>query len=288
MNYLSKSVIDSYTIFLFIMSCIIIGLKYKSVKGIAVYPLLTLLVDFCDFNGNLFPVRQNLSYALTLYSTKYIIRRELFKFLITISIAASFHMSAWLFIPAYYLYNIKINCRVIFIFFIIILGVIFGDILFGIKISDYFFQNLMGVEGRMAEKAMNYQNELLYDSSAMPSIYGNLRIAILGVLLFYCRKKYIRNSLHGYYDGFFVLWLVGTIVRIIFSDVSQTLAGRLTFYYTMFEIFLIPMIIMFSDKLYYRILCWFVFAVYFGVKYYAGFMALPDVFIPYKSIFDFS
>lgn len=82
---------------------------YKESDNWSFSAMLLVLMGyyFCFMNG----IRQMLAVSMLLFSIRFIRDRKLIKFMLLIAIASLFHTSALLFIPVYFIYNIKIGSK---------------------------------------------------------------------------------------------------------------------------------------------------------------------------------
>jgi hypothetical protein len=114
-NLLSSAVSlvsEDYTTFLLVHACIIYTLFVSTIQKIAVAPLLSMLIFYCLMLRYLGMNRQYLAVAICFFSLRYIIARKPLGFLICLALALSFHRTAVLFLPAYFLVG-KIDLRVL-------------------------------------------------------------------------------------------------------------------------------------------------------------------------------
>ena len=113
-NYVALFVVCSFIFFYFI---------FKAIYEQSVNPTLSIFLFVCApyyfefFSG----MRQMMAVAIFLYSIKYIKQRKLLRYLIFNLIGASFHSSSFVFIPIYWLYNIRITPKMFFTLFLAIL-----------------------------------------------------------------------------------------------------------------------------------------------------------------------
>lgn len=84
LNYLIKSISSQYSLLLLSMSAIIVFLKYKCISLYAIFPLTSILLNFSNYTGDLFPVRQNIALAITFFSTIFIIRKNFLSFFLSL------------------------------------------------------------------------------------------------------------------------------------------------------------------------------------------------------------
>lgn len=86
-----------------------ITLKSKTFFKFSPYPMLSLMYYFIPlyFIEDAGQIRQGLSIAITLFAFRYIVSRNLLKFLICVYVAYLFHKTAIIFVPAYWIANYK-------------------------------------------------------------------------------------------------------------------------------------------------------------------------------------
>jgi len=70
---------------------------------------LALFISFDYYSFIFSGIRQGIAYGLTMYSFTYIKEKKPFKFCLSVILAATFHKSALIFLPAYFLANLKPN-----------------------------------------------------------------------------------------------------------------------------------------------------------------------------------
>lgn len=110
----------SNQVLFFLYSLIIVYLYISFYKKYSSYLMLSIflftmmpILYLSSFNG----IRQFISVGIFLFSLQFLIKRQLFKYLIYIFIASLFHKLALLMIPLYYILNIKSSMK----FYIILL-----------------------------------------------------------------------------------------------------------------------------------------------------------------------
>jgi hypothetical protein len=104
MNWLISYITGSYTALLLTYNAIILLIYYESAwhyspeKPIYVFVSIILFTYF-------FPLRQAFACTIFLYAIRYILSRELLKYVIIVSLAASIHITAVFMLPFYYILN---------------------------------------------------------------------------------------------------------------------------------------------------------------------------------------
>lgn len=237
-GFLTKNIMNNYSFFIFIFFTVSFSLKFNFIRVYSPDIFLSLIIYFFtlfliyDVNG----LRQGMALGLTLFSTKYILNRNNYKFLLILLIACLFHTSAIIFIPFYYLSRIKISNRILSISLFLIVAL-------SIPLR-YFFKN-----------SELFQSLILIDSFKHYSVYTTsedykLDIPILSVAVFqrifimlffilsYQRIKVEENVKLLFRNAYFI----GIVLFLLFSFSSE-FAARLSFYYKAFEIAMIPLIV---------------------------------------------
>lgn len=268
---------DNYTILLFLLSIPVFLLKYYTIYRYSHLPILTLLANYSLYRGNIFFVRQDIAGAICFFSLKYIIEKRKIKFLILIIIAMLFHKSSVIFIFAYLIYHLNLTKKKMMI--ILLISLIFSNSIIelinfiSLKLNfwevNYYLSNLnnnFGYEGTFSKQLSIYLNTII-------------KLMILGVILLF--HKLEEDS---FLKGIFNLNFLGTILYIIFSSISLTLA-RFAYYYELFQIFLYFYIVFFVKNKYIQLIFLFVIIVYLFIKLNTGINIYYESYVPYKTIF---
>ena len=115
------------TSFFIILSFLIFIYRYSQNIYLSVFLFVTLGLYFTAHNIT----AQYMAISICLYSVPYLLKRNFFKFTIIVLIAMSFHISAIIFFPIYFLSNVKFSKKV-FLFYllsIIIIQLFFSELL---------------------------------------------------------------------------------------------------------------------------------------------------------------
>ncbi|MBU3073201.1 EpsG family protein [Clostridium estertheticum] len=302
LNILIKNIFNNYTFFLLAGSIIIGIVQYKSIirynfqnndyniqkvyqhnkdNQLLQSPIFSLLVLWSLYLGNVFFVRSTIAYTILFYSIRFIQKKKLLKFIFSVLLAMSIHMTALFFLPAYYIYHCNIRKKTIVL---IILAVVLPMYFWGGNVIGM-IANLMG--GSFKEKAMFYinaGNELSYGSAYSSSfvylkgISNIVFILIIGVIVYKRCKKYDQ------YKGFFKLYFVGSIMTILTIFQSNAMT-RLATPYMMSQVILLPYIFNCIRNKYAKIIVYFIFIVYLFLRMNMQLNSYYDLYVPFKSIF---
>src|SRR5699024_4311729 len=233
-----------------------------------------ILYIFTVFPDSLNAVRQQLAIAIIVFSLKYIIEKKLIKFIIYVFLASTFHITAIIVIPFYFLFHYsgqeidrkdkyKIVLRVLFLISIVIFIASYG----------YFLDLTAKLSG--VERFSEYSNE---------SGTGNNREIILNffillIMLFMRRSLIIfdgRNKLYIYF------LIVGFLLSL--SSIWNPIVSRMASYFDIALIFLIPSLVAsletsLSKYIGSLLVCMYSIFYFILVYYTLGFSEI----IPYRS-----
>jgi len=146
LNVIVKCIISNFIFFSFLTSFIIIKIYSWFILKYSINAYLSLvLFVFLAYFSCFFLLRQYLAVPFTLIAFYYLLQRNQIKFLLWTIIATSFHTSALIILPMYYVYSLPINKRNIIVLFIssIILAALLHTVAsFVMSFSEYYSQYL--------------------------------------------------------------------------------------------------------------------------------------------------
>ncbi|MEF9933531.1 MAG: EpsG family protein [Cetobacterium sp.] len=186
-NNLTGLLYKNYHFFIFVNSLVDFIFIYFIFKRWSNYPILTLLMFF-GIQGipmEIDLLRNLKSILLFLLSLQYIEHRKPIKFLLLNLVAISFHSSALVYLPMYFILPLKLNRKVILSFFI--LGNIYYlmDMKFLIKIIE-----------QMGQIGKNYVSVIPNGFSNEFNIFYSERVVLFLLAFLYSRDRIIQNSLY--------------------------------------------------------------------------------------------
>ena len=239
LNFIISFFTNDIHLFISIVSIIIMVplafFVYKESK----YPLLSLLL-YISLNFYAFTfsgLRQAIAISLLFISFKFIKERKIIYFLLLVILASLFHTSAFVFLPAYFIYKIKINklSLSLFALFDIIIYIFRKSILL------YFINN--------------YYND--YEVLEILSYNWLLMCVALVVICACFYNRIISKNTNT--NGLFIICITG-LSLMLFTSVSNN-ALRIANYYYMFIILLVPEVIYYQSKSKNKLLLLFVFII---------------------------
>ena len=251
--------------------------------------LFSLLIYLSCYIFDIFLVRQ--SFALTIiFLGMYIcvsrknnsISRGAFA-LIFLFTAALFHKTAIVFAVAYFFRDKK---RFLMLISVLVVATIFcmvnRNLIFSsIAESTY-------ASGQIKEQTSKYLNynidsdENKVQTSSFRFIFKIIdRMVIFLYLMYYysaCNKRFIGFN-YMYYS-----YIFGTVLSIILSNPGAIVFSRITHYFTMFQIILVPQALSVVDNKQIRLLQTTFFIVYFCIKFYLLIYGYYNLYVPFTNI----
>ena len=216
-----------------------VGFKYLGIRNLTKLTAFSLAIYVSYFYSlhELTQIRAGVASGIGLVSFRYIYDRKLLPFLISIAAAASFHVSALLYLPLYLLDSGKIRCSYgigggLFI-------CLFGQLLETELLK--FFLNHVPIE-MLQDKLLGYGDngakgiDVVVFSSNM-AIFSYLQLGLF--ILFSGRLR----QYNKYYCLLLKIYMVGFAVRFIFSSIVPELGNRGSEMFMVVSIVLIPMLV---------------------------------------------
>ncbi|MGG1676530.1 EpsG family protein [Neobacillus sp. NRS-1170] len=230
--YLINYLCGNFHWVIFISALLAIPLKIFVINKYSEDKLLSLFIYFTGvfIMYDMGVIRQGISIAIAFFSIQYILNRSLIKFLAVILLASSFHVTALVFIPLYFISSSRFTRKAIYGILIVLLAFSLFDIGKYILITVF---NLLPFE--MIVKKVNYYANINT---------ANITLSLLKrmVLFIICVEFFIRKGIN---DAKSLLFLNGFFLSIIlmglFSSID-TIAGRGVAGLQFFQIFLIPIL----------------------------------------------
>ena len=229
-------------------------------------PLLSIYLLFATRNYFIYLTasRQLCACAIVLFSIQYIANRKFLKFLICILIASGFHLSSLIWLPMYFLSNLKLNKNKI-------IAITCFAVLFRKYVSNLglFFMSLSKWAYHMSDKY----------TATFSTTNLTLQIVLVILAFTYIKKE---NKLHNIYMNIqlFAFWIM------IYSG-TIPLVERLRYYFILPSICLIPIIINSIKSSRKKLLFSFIILSFYTMYMLSGTM-IRDVYniLPYQTIFN--
>ncbi len=227
LNNFFSSISLPYNLFLLFINGFALYLMFIFIRNNTKYMQLAVLLFFCDLYlyYNLSGIRQAIALAITCYSITFVLKRQFFAFTIAVLFASTFHVSALIFIIAYFVPK-KIPRYTHIIFFSIILSVIYYN---KFLISDFITINNF--------KNLNYY---ILHQEVLPSfgdyIFGIFKRSIIIIIILLYYYNFVKKDINCL---FLNLYIIGFIIYLISYNISPDIGVRLSSYFIIFEIVLL-------------------------------------------------
>jgi hypothetical protein len=276
---------QEYTVFLFVIAIITIGLKFLIFRKHSKIIFIVIFFYYCYYLGDMFSVRQFTSLSVTLLSSIFIVRKKPILFLACVILATSIHISSIAFIPAYWIYHKEFSNKVLAT--LLVLSFIAGFLnLSGLVLGKAI--SLLGSSSIYAEKLLRYNDSGVGSSNGNPYVnflLGALKRAVIIPVLFYYRNR-VNIADREKYSGYLNLLVLGNIIYFLFI-ISFPEVTRLSVSYLYFERFLLGFALVSIKD---RQLKGFVFVmmILFGAFRLYSFMApFLDLYVPYRTFLSY-
>jgi hypothetical protein len=243
-NYLHAQLFDDYNLFMLFIAAVIISIKMRWIIKYTKYPLIASMVYFTTYAGDIFFIRQYLAVAIVLLSFDFIIKKKPLHFFLMVAIASSIHISAIMFSLAYFLYHkcrwLTVNKMACLLGFCVILDVSQLNMSTLEVILDMFPSDIGSIAQKLHVYYMLQQEGENFganidNATRMASAYGR---RLLFIPIYVYAYRYLKQS-SVIYEGTLKLVLFGYALFFLCAAISYDFAGRLSLYYTFFEILLI-------------------------------------------------
>lgn len=261
-----------YNYLLLFFNVVSLGLIVSSLRRHAVYIVIGLLIFYSDLflYFNFSGIRQAMAISFTLFSVKYAIDRNFIKFLLCVILAATFHVTAMVFLIIYFIPFRQFSKK----------EYIFIAAAFGL-FSIFIFSLINVFSGELALKAKFYL-ELQEQESNIKTLFliGAIKRSLIFfvVLIFGKELAKLRNSVF-----FLNIYLIGFVMYLTTYLISPDIGVRLSSYFLIFDLFLAGNLIMINKKLSTRLFIMTFFAI-ISIYKISTYMGLEPY--SYKTIFN--
>ena len=258
----------SHVFFFLIMSIITLIPIYKFYYS-SKFPLYSififLLFPGCGYLQTFNLVRQFAAIAISLYAFKYVINRDLMKFLLITFVAFLFHFSAIFLIPLYYIVNLKVRN------WILVLSIIASLLISKLDIS------LTSIVLLIPGYESYYYNQISNESSTVVLILNAFMIYII-----LNKKLFVKDQA----DNVFLNYTVIGIVLYNLSIISEVFM-RLSLYGLIYIpiTLTLPFIKQTNGTIVYKVTIIIFFILVFINLYLSGY-AEDFAILPFSSLFD--
>ena len=274
-----KYIGGNFHLFLFLFFFISLSLKVYAFKKVSLYPLLSICIysSFWFLVYEMNGIRQGLALGFIALSYYFLSVNKNWYFYLSLLGAILFHYSALVFLPIIFI--IKKKCTNLI--FWIVLGTVVAFAYLGV--TSFILEGLgtiIGVDLRLIERIISYQNDESYNANILYSSSTFVRFVILFITFFFINRVHLSERTKNIF-----LWcaLLNISVYLLFSEV-EIIATRLSLYYRFYECFFLACLPnAFKGKIS-KILIGFLLCLY-ALSQIIKTLAIPNnALVPYKSI----
>ena len=222
----------------FVFALLSVTIKAVYIKQ-ATLPFLSLSIYFCfcAIFYDMGIMRQGLALGACLYSIKYIEKHQFLRFsLLLIFSMLFFHRTSIFFVPAYFIYD-KVMPRKLFYFLILICFIIGG--MTSLSLARNVISFFPTFFSKFMDTVDNYNdfNKIISASEIRKIIFA----------IFFYEVVYLKNLKKKRVRGYVNLYTIGVCMSLVFIHFTS-LSSRGAYYYCFFEIFLIPILLLWLKK----------------------------------------
>lgn len=264
LNYLVRYIFDDVQ-FLFIITALLtwtFSFKaiYDNKKYISVG--LSVLILLCTlYNMSFNIVRQILAVSIIMLSIKPMLDNRKWKFILIVLFASSFHYSALIFLPAYWIVDSKTEDRgLLKRIFIPLLAIGFV----------FLFQPIFSFLTNNIDAFSAYSlYSIEFSGFSIPAILLKLPVVLL-IIINYKKLKAKNNIMHK----LSILYIIGLILTLL-SSYSPYL-NRVSFFYDVTQVFIVPAIIKAQTNKYEKFLYTYVIVIYYLARFTYFYLFMGD------------
>lgn len=226
--------------------------------------------------------RQVMAMAICMYSVRYLLSRESFKFLTCVAIASTFHISALVFLLAWPIARFRLT---LVRFWAIFAAVFLASVLnlggLAVQTAEDHIAALRFVDlaSHLELEEQSSPQEFQHGAGAtfLPTIE---RVSLLTIFLLLF-PLYSQES-DQLYLKFYIL---GIVIVVLLDSTVYVLAERVALYFSIFQIYLLALLTRRMNRRVLRQLCCVALLLLsFGRLYTATHASSPRIFIPYKGV----
>ena len=274
-----RSISNSYTFYLLIQASMTIAAFSYFIRKFSPDILMSLCIFFCSMVGLWGMNRQFITLDISLFAIYFIQKRKALPFFITLLFASFIHKSAFIFLPAYFLYNFQLSSRML----IMLVGI---TVLIGLSGILKSFGVLNAVALYTSDSGT--MTKMIVDDANAYSYLGTIK-RLFYILLFSILHKKLRNNMNC--NFLYNMYIFGALMFFTFNGSNfQLFVSRGALCYNISEIILLPMTLYYVfKKIGIRLLAWSIlFLLIFMLmnRDLSSYISIAgyDVFRPYKSV----
>jgi len=271
----------NFNALLFVVACTAVSLKFYFLKRYSKYLFVSLLLYYVTnyLSQDFGQIRQGLAIAICMIALHNLFLQNRKKFTFLVLLAAMFHFSAIIFLLALLVERINFTWQKMLVIWVACL-VLSNALSF---LSGYIMLLDVAGQGRVIGDKLSYLTSEQYGNKIPINLGMFFKMAIL-IISKRFEVKY--PSIIPKIGVFINLYFIGGCIFFLFSFV-EIYAGRLSIYFLIFELVLIPYIISCCKETVFKILAFSLVWIYAAYLLYQQFYVIKGTFLlPYQDIFN--
>ena len=222
----------NFHLFLFLFFFISFLIKLYAFRKVSLYPLLSICIysSFWFLVYEMNGIRQGIALGFIALSYYFLIIKKNWYFYLSLLGAILFHYSAIIFLPIIFI--VKKKCTNLIFWTVLGIAIAFAYL----GVTTFILEGLstiIGVDLRLVERIISYQNNESYNANILYSFSTFVRFLILFTTFFFINKTHLPERIKNIF-----LWcaLLNICIYLLFSEV-EIIATRLSLYYRFYECF---------------------------------------------------
>lgn len=251
LTYISKD----WVFGMFVISLIMLSGYYLVVRRYSSIAWLSVLIIMVGpFTQSLFVLRQHLAMGIILFSYPYILQKKIVPYLIICFLAISCHQTAAVFLPTYFIYNVRKPSYIITLFLVLFF------------LFYYYFSFFLSTAASIVMETVSYGDYYFeYDmESGTNNKMALLLVTLLIMRIILMKKDFFKEGINRLMS---IIMIIGTIFSVVGIGLMAT--SRLNMYYSEAAFIYIPNTFQYVKKKEIRTMCgigYFLFFFYFMIK----------------------
>lgn len=273
----------SFQDFVFIITLFSVFAFYKTYRLISwpIFGMAVILGKFFTFYA-MSGIRQYIAMAICWWAiSELLLNKRKLLFLVMVLCAYTFHGSAIIILPVYFIRNLKFSYKMTFLIIIVASVVGYG--------WRFFFEQLFEFSDLAEERFGSYYRYTVYNGGGTMNMINYVENLLFLVFALWVRKSAVQRN--QYYDFFLYMFIIYCGFLIAGSDIG--VVKRLRDYYAISYAVIVPYFIFlfkgsFPKRLFKVVLvAYFILLMFRSLSVYdAGIIpGSPNKMVPYKSVF---
>ena len=287
LSLLIKDMGMPFAVFNLVYAAIYLGLIFLSFKyddlDVSGWLVLQLYAPF--LMGLMGTARQVMAMAICMFSVRYLLSKNWHKFLLCVAIATTFHVSALAFLIAWPIARFRLNLRRVWIIFaglILASALNLGNLAVRTAEEHLAILKLADLESHLILEKESSAEQFNFASGAVATILPTIERISLLTLFILCFRFFTEESDKLYFKFF----IFSIIIVALLSGTVYVLAERVSLYFSIFQIYLIALLIRRIKAPPIGKLCCAALLILSLARLWTGtHMTRPKIFIPYKGVF---